>query len=188
MAIALHHSRANGSAKLILIGIANHDGDGGAWPSQATLGKYAGGLSRSRVKAATDRLVELGEITIQKNAGGAPGLLDWERPHLYRFMLRCPEWCDRTPQHRDRRKHLLRFEASSEAIPEGGTYIPGEVSDANPGEVPPLRQEPPLNQKTHREKTSHSTRACANGHPEVVETPGYCKYGDPIRTLQAVTS
>ena len=32
--------------KLVLIGIANHDGDGGSWPSIATLAMYAASYTR----------------------------------------------------------------------------------------------------------------------------------------------
>jgi DNA-binding transcriptional regulator YhcF (GntR family) len=62
MAIALHHSRSSGTTKLVLLGIANHDGDGGAWPSLATLATYAGGVSERTVSRAIGELVELGEV------------------------------------------------------------------------------------------------------------------------------
>ena len=37
MSLVLHHSVAQPTHKLILLGIANHQGDGGAWPSIETL-------------------------------------------------------------------------------------------------------------------------------------------------------
>jgi hypothetical protein len=37
VATVLNHSKARGRAKLVLIGIANHLGDQGAWPSISTL-------------------------------------------------------------------------------------------------------------------------------------------------------
>jgi DNA-binding GntR family transcriptional regulator len=75
MAIALHHSRAKGTAKLVLIGIANHDGDGGAWPSVDTLAKYAG-VHRRNVQRALQQLEELHEIEIVRNGGGDHSIAD----------------------------------------------------------------------------------------------------------------
>ena len=100
VAIALHHSRARGTAKLVLLGIANHDGDGGAWPSLATLAKYAGGVDPRNVRKALRELEVLGEIRTHLQAGGTGRTANYERPNLYDFLLRCPEGCDRSSQHR----------------------------------------------------------------------------------------
>ena len=99
VAIALHHSRAKGSAKLVLIGIANHDGDGGAFPKIATLAKYANIHPRNVVKCL-NTLGALGEIIIHQNAGGTLKTPDSVRPNLYEFILSCPDDCDRTKNHR----------------------------------------------------------------------------------------
>ena len=99
VAIALHHSRAKGSAKLVLIGIANHDGDGGAFPKIATLAKYANIHPRNVVKCL-NTLGALGEIIIHQNAGGTLKTPDSIRPNLYEFILSCPDDCDRTKNHR----------------------------------------------------------------------------------------
>jgi hypothetical protein len=90
MAIALHHSRSRGSAKLVLIGIANHDGDGGAWPSMGTLSLYAGCNERN-VHYAVETLVKLGEISVDTNGGGMRATAD--------HMLKCPPNCDGTSRH-----------------------------------------------------------------------------------------
>ena len=103
MAIALHHSRAKGSAKLILVGIANHDGDGGAMPSMATLARY-GGVDVRQARKGVRRLEELGEIRTHVQAGSLPYLDDHEQPNRYDFLLACPAWCDRSKHHRDTRK------------------------------------------------------------------------------------
>ena len=100
MAIALHHSRARGATRLILIGIANHDGDGGAFPSKATLSKYAGDVDASTVRRSLRELEKLGEIRTHIQDGGFPSTPDWERPNRYDFLLRCPPTCDRTKNHR----------------------------------------------------------------------------------------
>lgn len=99
LSLALHHSRAKGSDKLVLIGIANHDGDGGAWPSLETLSKYAN-CSVTRVKQAIKTLVELGEITVQLHAGGDQNTRNDRRPNLYRVVLTCPPECDGSKKHR----------------------------------------------------------------------------------------
>lgn len=99
VSIALHHSRASGSAKLVLIGIANHDGDGGSFPKIATLAKYANIHPRNVVKCL-NTLGALGEIIIHQNAGGTLKTPDSIRPNLYEFILACPEDCDRSKNHR----------------------------------------------------------------------------------------
>lgn len=111
LAVALHHSRAAGTAKLVLIGIANHDGDGGAWPAVATLVKYAGINDRRAVQRAIAKLEGLGEIRRIIHAGGDHDLEYYLRPNLYRFDLRCPADCDRTTRHRTTKSsQLVTFE------------------------------------------------------------------------------
>lgn len=107
MAIALHHSRAKGSAKLILVGIGNHDGDGGAMPSMATLAKY-GGVDVRQARKLVRRLEALGEIRTHVQAGTLDYLDDHEQPNRYDFLLACPAWCDRSKHHRDTRKSYAR--------------------------------------------------------------------------------
>lgn len=109
MSIALHHSRASGTAKLVLIGIANHDGDGGSWPSVRTLARYAG-VDRRNVQRAIDKLAELHEIQVVQQAGGGGAVAWHERPNLYRFMLQCPPSCDRSARHRMAREGAIPAE------------------------------------------------------------------------------
>jgi hypothetical protein len=107
VAIALHHSKSRGSAKLVLLGIANHDGDGGAFPKIATLAKYAHIHPRNVVKAL-NHLGELGEIIIHQSQGGTARTPDYVRPNLYEFILECPAECDRTKNHRIKDEKLGR--------------------------------------------------------------------------------
>ena len=102
MAIVLHHSVATGTAKLILLGIANHDGDGGSWPTLRTLARYAN-VNQRNVRAALRRLEDLDELRISVQAGGDPNLPDYRRPNYYEVLVTCPETCDRTSRHRDTR-------------------------------------------------------------------------------------
>lgn len=99
LAIALHHSKTSGTAKLVLIGIANHDGDGGAWPSVRTLAKYAGVTERN-VQKAISLLVSKGELYVYAQAGGTRAMPDHRRPNRYEIALKCPANCDRTMHHR----------------------------------------------------------------------------------------
>jgi hypothetical protein len=90
MAAVLHHSTTSGSTKLVLIGIANHDGDGGAWCSTTTLARYAN-IERRQVKKILRELEELGELITVPRTG---------LTNLYAVNVQCPDLCDRTFQHR----------------------------------------------------------------------------------------
>ena len=98
IAIALNHSRAKGTARLVLIGIANHTGDGGSWPSLNTLARYAG-IDRRQAQRAVNKLIELNEVRRVVQAGGSAHISDGHRPNLYEFLLRCPPTCDRSWRH-----------------------------------------------------------------------------------------
>lgn len=137
MTAAMHHSRSTGTARLVLIGIANHDSDGGAWPSIATLKKYAGGIDKRNIQRALDKLEELGEIRKQIQAGGTPDMRDDRRPNRYEFLLKCPDYCDRTTNHRDRRKPLVNISFEDEfdgvaTMPSGGDSATRGVATAPP--------------------------------------------------------
>jgi hypothetical protein len=67
MNLVLNYSKATGRAKLVLLGIANHFGDNGAWPSIETLARYANASERS-VKRDIQELVELGELVVEVNS------------------------------------------------------------------------------------------------------------------------
>ena len=70
MSLVLNYSKAEGRAKLVLMGIANHQGDQGAWPSIATLARYANASERS-IKRDIQTLVELGELIVEINGSPA---------------------------------------------------------------------------------------------------------------------
>jgi hypothetical protein len=157
IAIALHHSKAKGTAKLVLLGIANHDGDGGAWPSKATLAKYAN-VDQRNVDRAIKTLVSLAEIRVGISEGGRSNTPDYLRPNLYHFLVECPAYCDRSRQHRDTRKgarYVPRYLELAEELtppaqapPEGGSatpppaQAPGDPTAAAP---PELNKEPATN-------------------------------------------
>lgn len=183
IAIALNHSRAKGTAKLVLLGIANHDGDGGAWPSVGTLARYAN-VSRQNVQKALVALEGLGEIRRHVSQGGDHNTADYHRPNLYEITLRCPQTCDRTKNH--------RTQSALEIAPDYPASVarPPLVSEAPPASL--ARPKPSLNPTTKYTETNSSYRAreiqtCENGHPIIAESGGgvpFCALGcTPTRAL-----
>lgn len=139
MAVSLHHSKTQGATKLVLLGIANHEGDGGAWPSISTLARYAGGVNRRTVQRCIQELINLGEITCEVNGGGQGDA----RPNLYRVTLRCPQNCDGSSAHRK--------------IEGGGVDVAGGRSQCHPGGgagvtggAVPVSPEPSINHKENQ--------------------------------------
>lgn len=139
----LHHSTATGAAKLVLLGIANHQGDGGAWPSIATLCKYAGLSGTPDAQARTmrrilRRLEDAGELHVTTNGGGLGGK-SWERPNLYRVLVECPTSCDGSTKHRTRRPvDNAKRTPGLQDPPRAGE--PGDPRAVEPG--PPRAVEP----------------------------------------------
>lgn len=185
MAIALHHSRATGTAKLVLIGIANHDGDGGSWPAVSTLARYANVAPRN-VQRALDTLEQLGEIKRIIQQGGDHNTADGRRPNLYRFLLQCPHDCDRTSRHKTaRRDSVLELEGT-------GVTIPSPLTNSSPGDAGVRgRGDAGVTLTTHRTLSTQVNEAnpstgarkkdvCANGH-EIVACSGggipFCALG-----------
>jgi hypothetical protein len=94
--VVLHHSRAEGTAKLVLWGIANHHSDAGAWPSIATLAKYAA-VSERRVQQIIRELSALGEIGIEEQGGLGQHQYKTNRYHI---LIQCPGDCDGSLNHK----------------------------------------------------------------------------------------
>lgn len=95
MALVLHHSKAAGAAKLILLGIANHQGDGGAYPAVSTLARYAQ-VSDRRAQQLLRELEASNELIIDIQAGGRGQY----KTNLYWVNVQCPDDCDGTSNHR----------------------------------------------------------------------------------------
>lgn len=131
MAVVLHHSRAKGTAKLVLLGIANHQGDGGAWPSHATLARYAN-VDERNVRRAIEKLASSGEVRIDVQDGGGHNLPDHLRPNRYDVLVTCPAYCDRSMQHRDTRKLSGPQSGLFPAAERGGRHRPGGRAQASP--------------------------------------------------------
>lgn len=113
IAAVLHHSKASGTDKVVLIGIANHEGDGGSWPAVSTLAKYAQ-CSERAVRYALKRLVAAGELTVSLQAGGNENTRADRRPNLYRVTVSCPTDCAGGSSHKQ------RGERGFHPLPDGG--------------------------------------------------------------------
>jgi DNA-binding transcriptional regulator YhcF (GntR family) len=121
--------------KLILIGIANHDGDGGAWPAIATLARYAE-VSERTVQRALRDLDKAGVIDIIIGGGGTHRTREDRRPNRYVIHY------DGVTQHvTPCDSDGVTSEASRGDIP--GTD--GVTSRAPRGDIA-VSPEPPLNQ------------------------------------------
>lgn len=151
LAVVLHHSRAKGTAKVVLLGIANHEGDGGSWPTHATLAKYAN-VDVSSVRKAIRQLVSWGELKVYVQEGGDRDCPDELRPNRYEVLITCPAWCDRTPNHRDTRKLAGRQVGLLRRPPDRWAKTPTPLGAS---------AHPPLGASAHQ--TSHT-----NHPPQVV--------------------
>lgn len=172
--IALNHSRATGTAKLVLIGIADHDGDGGSWPSVSTLARYAG-VSRRNVQKAVEKLEALHEVRRHVQQGGDHRFSDYERPNRYDFLLSCPADCDGSRQHRTARHDPVELDVEDPA----SVATPPVGSDAPPLSVATPKQS--LNQTTYKTKKARHLpeRARARCGHELIDDR-HCTHGCPI--------
>lgn len=84
------HSRAKGTALLVLLVIADHDGEGGAWPSIGTIARAAR-VSESTARRAIRELEQLGELRVELRGGGTHSTPDRVRPNRYVITIPPPE-------------------------------------------------------------------------------------------------
>lgn len=146
LALVLHHSRAKGTDKLILVGIANHDGDGGAWPAVKTLARYAH-VDESTVRRSLRRLESLGELLTHTQAGGPSGIPEWQRPNRYEVLIACPATCDRTKHHREIPLPIAPSDlwiTGGASTPGGRAHAPGGSAPTRPAPLASTRPEPSI--------------------------------------------
>jgi len=93
---ALNHSKAHGAAHIVLLNIANHQGEQGAWPSIPTLARLSK-LTDRRVQQIIVELVELGELIVENRAAGYGSI----KTNRYWVTINCPPTCDGTFAHRE---------------------------------------------------------------------------------------
>ncbi len=140
MAIVLHHSAATGTDLVVMLGIANHDGDGGSWPSLLTLATYArykgdDDARKKSVRKVLRRLEAAGEIRTHIQEGGLARTPEHLRTNRYEVLLQCPADCDRTTNHRTTQTNTPPGVPSGP--PPGGRQIPpGGLASGPPPGVP----------------------------------------------------
>lgn len=191
MVIAMHHSKATGSARMVLVGIANHDGDGGAWPAMATLAKYANTDIRTARKAVR-RLEDLGEIEVLMQRGGNGNIEDYQRPNLYKFLLTCPPDCDRTKNHKTRDSLSVeplksypqanaKRPGGEQIYPRGGTKTPPKTSTNH---LTTNKSKPLVTERGREQFTE--CEVAFNGEHRINRKLGYC--ADCLEPLATITS
>jgi hypothetical protein len=148
IALVLNHSKAKGTAKLVLIGIANHEGDGGSWPSIGTLARYANVDARS-VQRAIEVLTDMGELAVEVKGGGTVGTRADRRTNRYRILV-TPSTREVTPASGREHDEVTSASGRSEVTqmsPRGIHEVTpvterGDAGDAH--EVTPTSPEPSL--------------------------------------------
>lgn len=134
MELVWKHSRSTGTARVVLLAIADHDGDGGAWPSIATLARHANVDPRS-VQRHIQKLVDLGELVVHVNAGGSRGARADQRPNLYEITVQPVDKSRPEGPHgvtevspRDSNGVTLRVERGDSFVANGVTELSPEPS------------------------------------------------------------
>lgn len=182
MSVVLHHSKAKGTTKLLLLGVANHDGDGGAWPTVNKLAIYLNVHPRN-VQRAIERAEQcstlcppactqhLGELAVELQRGGTlvSHASDWERPNRYELLIDCPEGCAGGKNHKPRPgwRRLVKPEHGQPA----GTYVPVDNGVAIPPPGGDSVTRPGGGSATHNRPSNrhHSGSASTTG-----VVPGWC--------------
>ena len=90
MTTVLYHAEVSGNEKIVLLGIANHEGDGGAYPAVDTLARYAN-IDRRATQRILRKLEEASLLSSARRTGAST---------VYRVLVQCPENWDRTTHHR----------------------------------------------------------------------------------------
>lgn len=116
LTLSLYHSKATYSTRLVLIAIANFEGENGAYPSIETIGRLSGGLNRRTVQRCIDELVQLGELTEVRRDGIT---------NLYKVTITCPDECDGSTYHKKKRGGGLQTTPAQIEQKGGGVQTTG---------------------------------------------------------------
>lgn len=139
IALVLKHSRSKGAARLVMLAIANHDGDGGAWPKMETIAGHANISERHAQRMIRD-LVDLGELRVHENAGGTHRTPEHMRTNLYEILV------DPTPEPVDNPTEgvttLSPLPGDDVVTPPVTPSSGGGVTPVSPPGVTPLSPEP----------------------------------------------
>lgn len=144
LAVVLHHLPVGGTTKLVALGIANHAGDGGSFPSVSTLAKYACVTDRT-VQRAVRELEEGGWVKVHINDGGTHKTAPHERPNLYELLLKCPPECDGSTNHRVAKDPVTQVSPpDADVTPPVTPVSPPPVTPTSPPPVTQVSPEPSL--------------------------------------------
>lgn len=110
MTTVLYHAGVSGNEKLVLLGIANHEGDGGAFPAVDTLARYAN-IDRRSTQRLLRSLETKGLLRSDRRTGSST---------VYRVLVQCPDNCDRSTNH--------KLKNSTVAFVGGDTTTTGDTS------------------------------------------------------------
>lgn len=120
MTTVLYHAEVTGNEKLVLLGIANHEGDGGAFPAVDTLARYAN-IDRRSTQRLLRKLEEKGLLRSDRRTGSST---------LYRVLVECPDNCDRSTNHR-----LRVAQHATVELKGGDTGTAGDTTTAPGGDT-----------------------------------------------------
>jgi len=108
MSAVLHHSKASPHAKLVLMAIAYHENETGAWMSQSTLARLCN-MSERTIRRHIQELRDHYEIDIIPNDGAGHGARMTNR---YFIILECPESCDGSFSHKETSAEIITLTKS----------------------------------------------------------------------------
>lgn len=135
MSIVINHSTLRGTQRTVLMILANHHGEHGAWPSIETLARGANCSPRT-VQRAITAAIEAGELEVILQDGGTHNTRPDRRPNRYFLLLGCPPECDGSPSHRVRKP-------AANTTPRGDTGVAPQPVDKSPrGDTRDTPQEP----------------------------------------------
>ena len=167
-ALVWAHSQATGSALLALLAIADHDGDGGSWPSMDTIAQRAR-VTREAARKIVRKLEAMGEIVTDRNGGGGLRTAHHMRTNRYEVRIVCPPSCDRSARHRERTAEATEAEIlDGIGWPKPVDHTPppnGGVPSARRGAPPPHGgANHPLNTLNHGNSETEANSVTASAH------------------------
>ena len=161
--LVLHHAQVPPAHKIVLMGIANHQRDGKAWPSVARLAGYAG-IGERRTQEILRDLEDMKLLSV-KRGKGPKGL------NVYAVTIACPEGCDRTPNHR---------QGVHSTAPGGALSDTQGVSHSSPKPVSVNQYRTPQPITLNIERDKQRTEALLSEYDELkkhAEEQPLCKHG-----------
>ena len=148
LALALYHSKATYSDRLVLISIANFEGEDGSWPAIDTISRLSGGINRRTVQRSIDSLVELGELREERRDGFT---------NRYHVVITCPDECDRSSNHRPKKGGgvqttpvQIEQKGVASATKGGGVQTAGGAVSRPPEPLTNLKEQPLRTKRGHQ--------------------------------------